>query len=343
MFIDKARIQISAGDGGNGIVSFRREKFVPKGGPDGGDGGRGGNVSFVADPGMSTLLDFHYRQHVKAGRGRHGEGSDRHGRDGEDVEVAVPVGTVIRDVEGGRVIADLTEPGQRVVAARGGRGGRGNARFATPTQRAPRRAEPGQPGEVRWVELELRLIADIGLVGVPNVGKSTFLSRVSAARPKIADYPFTTTQPALGVVRLSDGRSFVLAEIPGLIEGAHLGAGLGHDFLRHISRTRVIVHLLDLATERDPLSDYDAVNEELRLFDPALVARPTLVALNKIDLPAARARVGDLTARLAERGRRAFPVSAVTGEGVEDLLRAAADELARERTAHPAGRTIQQA
>lgn len=339
MFIDKARIHIKAGDGGNGVVSFRREKFVPKGGPDGGDGGRGGDVIFVADPGLSTLLDFQYRQHVKAGRGRHGEGSDRHGRDGEDVVVTVPIGTVLRDAETKQVIADLTEGGRPVVVARGGKGGRGNAHFATPTHRAPRHAEPGQPGEERWVVLELRLIADVGLVGVPNVGKSTLLSRVSAAKPKIADYPFTTTQPALGVVRVPDGRSFVLAEIPGLIEGAHLGAGLGHDFLRHISRTRVIIHVLDLASERDPLADFDAINEELRLYDAILLERPMLVALNKIDVPEARARATEVAARLEARGVRAWPISAVTGEGLPDLLRAVADLLDRERTASPAGRT----
>ncbi len=339
MFIDRARVHVRAGDGGNGAVSFRREKFVPKGGPDGGDGGRGGDVIFVADAGMSTLLDFHYRQHIRAGRGRHGEGGERHGRDGEDVVVAVPAGTVIRDAQTKEVIADLAVAGQRAVVARGGRGGRGNARFATPTQRAPRHAEPGQPGEERVVELELRLIADVGLVGMPNVGKSTLLARVSAARPKIADYPFTTTQPALGAVRVPDGRSFVLAEIPGLIEGAHLGAGLGHDFLRHIARTRVLIHILDLAAERDPLADLDAVNEELRLYDPALLQRPALVALNKIDLPHARARVAPVTAQLSGRGLRAWPISAASGEGVDDLLRAAADLLQRERTAQAAGRT----
>ncbi len=339
MFIDKARIHLKAGDGGNGVVSFRREKFVPKGGPDGGDGGRGGDVIFVADAGLSTLLDFQYRQHIKAGRGRHGEGSDRHGRDGEDVVVTVPVGTVIRDAGTKHVIVDLTESGRRVVGARGGKGGRGNAHFATPTDRAPRRAEPGQPGEERWVELELRLIADVGLVGVPNVGKSTLLSRVSAAKPKIADYPFTTTQPALGVVRVPDGRSFVLAEIPGLIEGAHLGSGLGHDFLRHISRTRAIIHVLDLASERDPVGDFDAVNEELRLYDPALRERPMLVALNKIDVAEGRARAAEVAARLAARGLRAWPVSAVTGEGLDDLLRAAADVLDAERTASVVERT----
>ncbi len=343
MFIDKARIHVKAGDGGNGVVSFRREKFVPKGGPNGGDGGRGGDVVFVADPGLSTLLDFRYRHHLKAGRARHGEGSNRHGRDGEDVVVPVPVGTIVRDADSRDLLADMIEPGQRLIAARGGRGGRGNAHFATPTHQAPRRAEPGQPGEERWVELELRLIADVGLVGVPNVGKSTLLSRVSAAKPKIADYPFTTTQPALGVVRAADGRTFVLAEIPGLIEGAHLGAGLGHDFLRHISRVRVIIHVLDLATERDPLADFAAVNEELRLYDPALRQRPMLVALNKMDVPESRARAAPVAARLAPQGLAVFPISAVTGEGLEELLRAAADVLDQERSASAGERTFTQA
>jgi GTP-binding protein len=338
VFIDRARIHVKAGDGGNGVVAFRREKFVPKGGPDGGDGGRGGDVIFVADPGLVTLLDFRYRQHIRAGRGRHGEGSNRHGRDGEDVVVPVPVGTVLRDGATGELIADLIESGQRVAAARGGRGGRGNAHFATPTHRVPREAERGSAGEERWIEVELRLIADVGLVGVPNAGKSTLLSRVSAARPKIAEYPFTTTQPVLGVVRVPDGRSVVMADIPGLIEGAHAGAGLGHDFLRHISRTRVLIHVVDLSPERDPLADLAAVNEELRRYDPVLLQRPILVALNKIDLPEARRRVPEVGARVAALGLESWPISGATGEGLPELLRAAADALDQERTASAAGR-----
>ncbi len=339
MFIDRARIHVKAGDGGNGVVAFRREKFVPKGGPNGGDGGRGGDVVFIADPGLVTLLDFRYRQHIKAGRGRHGEGSNRHGRDGEDVVVPVPVGTILRDDGTDELIADLTEQGQRVVAARGGRGGRGNAHFATPTHRVPREAEQGSAGEERWIEVELRLIADVGLVGLPNAGKSTLLSRVSAARPKIADYPFTTTAPILGVVRIEDGRSFVMADIPGLIEGAHAGAGLGHDFLRHISRTRVLIHVVDLSVEQDPLADFAAVNEELRRYNPALLDRPMLVALNKIDLPEARRRVPEARARVAALGLQPWPISGATGEGLTELLRAAADALDRERTASAPGRT----
>ena len=335
MFIDRARIFVKAGDGGNGAVAFRREKFVPKGGPSGGDGGRGGDVVVVADPGAHTLLDVQYRPHVRAQRGGHGEGGERHGRDGADAVVRVPLGTVVRDAATGQVLADLIAPGQRVVVARGGRGGRGNARFATPTERAPRHAERGAPGEERWIDLELRLIADVGLVGVPNAGKSTLLARVSAARPKVADYPFTTTTPSLGVVRVPDGRSFVMADIPGLIEGAHLGSGLGIDFLRHIARTRVLIHLLDLAAPRDPLADFRLVNEELRLYDPALLRRPMLVALNKIDLPEARARAAPLADVLRAEGYAVYAIAGATGEGVDALLQAAADALDRAQAAGP--------
>ena len=339
MFIDRAVIYVKGGDGGNGVVSFRREKFIPKGGPDGGDGGHGGDVILVADEGLSTLLDFQHRRHFRAQRGTHGQGAKRHGKRGGPLVVPVPVGTVVRDAQTRDVLGDLVQHGQRVVVARGGRGGRGNARFATPTHRVPRKAEPGGVGEERTVELELKLIADVGLVGVPNAGKSTLLSRVSAARPKIADYPFTTTEPYLGVAALPDGRSFVLADIPGLIEGAHLGAGLGHTFLRHIARTRVLIHLVDLAAPAgDPVADFEAVNAELRLYDPALGQRPMLVALNKIDQPEARTRLADVAATVQRIGFRTFPISGATGEGVEALLYAAADLLAgvRER-AEPVG------
>ncbi len=340
MFIDRAIIQVKAGDGGQGCVSFRREKFVPKGGPDGGDGGDGGDVILVADENLSTLLDFQYRHHYRAQRGSHGEGSHRHGKRGGSLIVPVPVGTVVKDADAEAVLADLVHHGQRAVVARGGRGGRGNARFATSTHRAPRQAEPGGPGEERRVELELRLIADAGLVGFPNAGKSTLLSRVSAARPKIADYPFTTTEPYLGVVGLADGRSFVLADIPGLIEGAHQGAGLGHTFLRHISRTRVLVHLIDLAAGRDPVSDFQAVNGELWLYDESLKDRPMLVALNKIDEPEARAKVPEASEAIGAPGFRVFPISAATGEGVDALMKAIADELSarlRQESPLPAG------
>jgi GTP-binding protein len=327
MFIDKVVINVKGGEGGRGCVSFRREKFVPKGGPDGGDGGHGGDVTLVADASLSTLLDFRYRRQYRAQRGSHGEGSTRHGRRGGSLVIPVPVGTMVRDAESGQLLGDLLHHGQQVVVARGGKGGRGNARFATPTRRAPRQAEPGMPGEEHRLELELRLIADAGLVGFPNAGKSTLLSRVSAARPKIADYPFTTTEPYLGVVGLPDGRSFVLADIPGLIEGAHQGAGLGHTFLRHIARTRVLVHLIDLGSGRDPVADFQAVNNELWLYDPSLKERPMVVALNKIDRPEARSRVPAVSATIGGLGYRVIAISAATGEGVDELVKAVADLL----------------
>ncbi len=328
MFIDRAVIYVKAGDGGNGVVSFRREKFIPKGGPNGGDGGHGGDVILVADEGLSTLLDFQHRRHFRAQRGAHGEGSNRHGRRGGSLIVPVPVGTVVRDAATHDVLGDLVQHGQRVVAARAGRGGRGNARFATATRRVPRQAEPGGKGDERTVELELRLIADVGLVGFPNAGKSTLLTSVSAARPKIADYPFTTTEPYLGVVGLPDGRSFVLADIPGLIEGAHQGAGLGHTFLRHISRTRVLIHLVDLASvDRDPMADFHTVNRELARYDPSLQQRPMLVALNKIDVPDARERVWQARPAIEALGYRVFLISGATREGVDALIAAAADLL----------------
>lgn len=329
MFIDRAVIEVKAGGGGNGCVSFRREKSIPKGGPDGGDGGDGGAVALVADENLSTLLDFQYRRHYRAQRGAHGEGATRHGRRGGSLVVPVPVGTLVKDADTQDVLADLIQHGQRVVVARGGRGGRGNARFATATRRAPRQAEPGTLGQERRVELELKLIADAGLVGFPNAGKSTLLSRVSAARPKIADYPFTTTEPYLGVVAAPDGRSFVLADIPGLIEGAHQGAGLGHTFLRHIARTRVLIHLIDLsATDRDPLRDFETVNNELWQYDQRLRERPMLVALNKIDVPEARASAPAVSAAIQAGGYRVFAISGVTGEGVDALMLAAADAIA---------------
>jgi GTP-binding protein len=319
-FVDEAKIFVKAGDGGAGCVSFRREKFVPKGGPDGGDGGRGGNVVLRADEGLATLLDFRYRRVFRARRGGHGQGSNRAGRSAPDLVIPVPVGTVVRDAATGAVLADLTRHGQEVVVARGGRGGRGNARFATATRRAPRVAEPGEKGEERTLLLELRLLADVGLVGKPNAGKSTLLARLSAARPKIADYPFTTLYPNLGVVDAGSGRSFVLADLPGLIEGAHRGAGLGHQFLRHVSRTRVLVYVLDAATSPDPLEDLDTLREELRAFDPGLLERPSVVALNKVDLPAGRERAQALKPVLEAQGLEAYPISAVTGEGTRRLV-----------------------
>lgn len=323
MFIDQAKVYVKAGDGGNGCLSFRREKFIPKGGPDGGDGGDGGSVIFVTDPGLLTLVDFRYRRHLRARRGAHGEGAKRSGRRGADLVVSVPVGTIVRDATTGEVIADLAEEGQRATIAIGGGGGRGNARFATATHRTPRRADPGQPGGELQIEMELRLLADVGLVGLPNAGKSTLLRRISAARPKVGDYPFTTTEPTLGVVEIEGGRSFVVADLPGLIEGAHLGAGLGHAFLRHTARTRVLIHLVDASSPEDPVEGFSAIRRELGLYDPRLLERPVIVALNKMDLPEARARSADLLARFSAWGMLALPTSGATGEGLEELIRAA--------------------
>jgi GTP-binding protein len=320
MFYDKAKIYVKGGDGGNGCVAFRREKYVPDGGPWGGDGGRGGNVVFRADEGLRTLVDFRYQSHYKAERGQHGMGKNMHGRAGDDLLLRVPVGTQVRDEETGRKVADLIENGQEAVVARGGRGGRGNMRFASMNNRAPKMAEKGEPAEEHWLLLELKLLADVGLVGFPNAGKSTIISRVSAARPKIADYPFTTLVPNLGVVAAGED-SFVMADIPGLIEGAHTGAGLGHEFLRHTERTRVLVHVLDMAgTEgRDPLEDFAVINKELEMYDHRLAARPMVVAANKMDLAESGASLERLRRELAGRCE-IYPVSAVTGEGLDNLV-----------------------
>ncbi|MDD2553539.1 MAG: GTPase ObgE [Desulfotomaculaceae bacterium] len=321
MFFDKAKIYIKAGDGGNGCVAMRREKYVPEGGPWGGDGGRGGDVIFRADEGLRTLVDFRYKRHYKGERGRHGEGKNRHGASGGDLIIRVPAGTLIRDDDTGELIADLVKDGQEVVVARGGRGGRGNARFATPDRKAPKMAEKGEPGQERWLNMELKLLADVGLVGFPNAGKSTLISRVSAAKPKIADYPFTTITPNLGVVRVADQRSFVMADIPGLIEGAHAGSGLGHEFLRHLERTRLFIHVLDAAGSegRDPVDDFQVINRELSLYNPALGEMPQVIAANKMDLASA----ADNLPRLQEAcgsDYEIFPVSAVTGAGLDQLI-----------------------
>ena len=330
VFVDEARVYLEAGRGGDGAVAFRREKFVPRGGPAGGDGGRGGDVVFVVDSGLSTLMDFRHQRHFRAESGRSGEGSDRYGRQGADLVVRVPPGTRVLD-EDGHLLADLVKPEERRVLARGGRGGRGNSHFASASHRAPRVAERGEPGESRWVVLELTLLADVGLLGFPNAGKSTLISRMSAARPKIADYPFTTLVPNLGVVERY-GDPFVMADVPGLIEGAADGAGLGHDFLRQLSRTRVLVHLLDLSpdTTRDPVADYHAIRRELALYSDALSDRPELVVANKVDLPAARARMADVENRL---GQPVISLSALTGEGLDALGWRLAEHLA---TAPPA-------
>lgn len=320
MFVDQARIFVKGGDGGNGTVAFRREKYVPQGGPSGGDGGRGANVVFQADEGLRTLMDFRYRRHYKGERGEHGKGKNMHGASASDLVIKVPVGTVIKDAETGAVLADMVENGQTFVGAKGGRGGRGNARFATSTHRAPAFAEKGEPGEERWLILELKLLADVGLVGFPNAGKSTFISRVSAARPKIADYPFTTLVPNLGVVEVAPGESFVMADIPGLISGAHRGAGLGHEFLRHIERTRVLVFILDCSgfEGRDPIADYETLLEELRLYRSDLLERPRIIAANKVDVPGAMENVSSLRERVKDIP--VFPISALTGEGVDQLV-----------------------
>ncbi|MDI6869909.1 MAG: GTPase ObgE [Bacillota bacterium] len=327
MFIDRATIWVKGGDGGNGAAHFRREKYIPAGGPDGGDGGRGGNVEAEVDSGLGTLLDFRYRSRYRAPDGGNGAGKGQSGRDGEDLVLRVPPGTLIRDARTGEVLADLVHPGQRAILAFGGRGGRGNAHFATPTRRAPKFAEQGEPGEERELELELKLLADVGLVGLPNAGKSTLIARLSAARPKIADYPFTTLVPNLGVVRVGEGQSFVVADLPGLIAGASAGAGLGLEFLRHVERTRVLVHVLDLATVepgRDPVSDWQVINRELAAYRPELLERPQLVAANKVDVTGARERLAAARPFFAERGLRVFPISAATGEGLEDLVGALA-------------------
>ncbi len=330
MFVDEVEIHVRAGDGGRGCVSFRREKFVPRGGPNGGDGGRGGSVSLEADEGLGTLLDFRYRRHYTAPRGGHGEGSDRHGANGGDLVLRVPVGTTVRERDTGLLLGDLTADGERLDIARGGRGGRGNARFATSTHRAPRHAEPGEAGEERGLRLELRLLADVGVVGFPNAGKSTLVARLSAARPKIADYPFTTLVPTLGLVRLDVERSFVIADVPGLIPGASEGKGLGLRFLRHLERTRLLVHLLDLdpATGRDPVEDWRTIQAELQAYSPELAARPQLLAANKIDLEGAAPQLKRVVAMGRRRRLPVFPLAARTGHGLAELRAAIGAALA---------------
>jgi GTP-binding protein len=327
MFFDEAKIYVKGGDGGNGVVAFRREKYAPFGGPAGGDGGKGGDVYLVVDPHLNTLVTFRHKVHLKAERGQHGRGKNQTGRSGADVQVPVPPGTIVRDADSGVFLGDLTQPGQRLSVARGGRGGRGNAAFASSVNQAPRMAEQGEPGQERWLALELKLIADVGIVGLPNAGKSTLLSVVSAARPKIADYPFTTLVPNLGVVDLGPSTSFVLADLPGLIEGAHQGVGLGHQFLRHAERTRLLVHLLDGASQ-NPLADYETINAELDLYSERLATRRQIVVLNKMDLPEAQAVWPLVQGGLAERGvEESMAISAVTHQGVEALMRRLAELL----------------
>ena len=321
MNTDTAKIYAKGGRGGNGCISFRREKFVPRGGPNGGDGGRGGSVVLEVAEGISTLIDFRYNPHQVAGNGQHGMGKLMHGADAEDRILKIPAGTIVRMAETNEVITDLQTVGQRAVIARGGIGGKGNARFKSSTFQTPRVAEKGEPGEERHLTLEVKLIADVGLVGYPNGGKSTLLARTSAAKPKIADYPFTTLTPNLGVVRIDAERNFVLADIPGLIEGAHEGAGLGHDFLRHIERTKMLLHVIDIASVdgRDPITDYEQINTELERYNPRLTRLPQLIVLNKIDLPHGQSNLQRVKEYFGKR--RVYPISAVTGKGVDQLIR----------------------
>lgn len=328
VFVDHVKVKVRAGDGGNGMVAFRREAFVPNGGPAGGDGGRGGDILFEVDEGLSTLMSFRYQKHFKAPRGENGRSKGQHGKGAEPLVIQVPPGTIVRHGESKELIADMTQPGQQERIAKGGRGGRGNIRFATPKNPAPYVAENGEPGEELWVELELKLLADVGLVGYPSVGKSTLLSSVTAARPKIGAYHFTTIDPNLGVVGVEDGRSFVMADLPGLIEGAHQGHGLGHQFLRHVERTRVLVHVVDISGSegRDPYADWEQINEEMRQYKESLAQRPQIVAANKMDLPDAQSNL-EVFKKLVGPEIAVYPISSATRKGLRELLFAVADLL----------------
>jgi len=328
MFIDEANITVKAGGGGHGCIAFRREKFVPKGGPSGGNGGHGGSIYLVADTHENTLLKFRFNHTFRAERGRHGEGSNRHGRSGEDLEIRVPVGTVIYDVETGEILHDFTQANESLLIAKGGRGGHGNAHFASSINRVPYKAQDGAPGEEKTLRLELKLLADVGLVGYPNVGKSTLISRISAARPKIAEYPFTTMEPHLGVVSLDTDRSFVVADIPGLIEGAHLGAGLGVQFLKHIERTRLLLHLIDMSemSDRDPIDEFHTINSELAEHNADLPRKPKIIVAAKMDAAIAT-RVQKLSRWCAKNNLEFVKISSITGEGLEDLKRAVFSKL----------------
>ena len=338
-FVDEVRIRVEAGDGGNGCVSFRREKYIPRGGPNGGNGGDGGDVVFTVDPGLSTLVDLSYPQHLRAGRGEHGRGKDQHGAGGAELVLRVPPGTLVYEAKTNELLADLRTRGERAVVARGGHGGRGNMNFATSTNRAPRRAEPGIPGEKRELRLELRVLADAGLLGFPNVGKSTLVRAVSAARPRVADYPFTTLVPHLGVVRIDEDSSFVLADVPGLIEGAHAGHGLGTRFLRHLARTAVLVHLIDVSalSGRDPIADFDAINRELALASEDLARTHQIVVAGKLDLVETRDRLPRVREAFAARGIELHAISGATGEGTRDLMRAGGDAVRAERAGDRTG------
>ena len=326
-FVDEVRIQVEAGNGGDGCASFRREKYIPRGGPSGGDGGNGGSVVLRVDSGLATLIDLSYPQQLRGGRGENGRGKDQYGKGGDDLVLRVPPGTVVYDEEAGTQVADLRAPGAEAIVAQGGHGGRGNIHFATSTQQAPHYAEPGEPGEHKRLRLELRVLADVGLLGFPNVGKSTLIRSVTAARPRVADYPFTTLVPHLGVVRIDEAMSFVIADVPGLLPGAHTGHGLGIRFLRHLSRTAVLIHLLDPSgsiTGRDPLDDFDVINRELALASPELAAKPQLVVAGKLDLTEAREQLPALRERFAARGITLHALSGVSGEGTRELMQAVA-------------------
>ena len=322
-FIDEAKIYIKSGAGGRGCVSFRREKYVPRGGPNGGDGGNGGDVVMITNENMSSLLDHRYRQHYRAKRGEHGKGKDMHGKNADTLYIPVPVGTIVRDFDTGEVLGDLTEANETLLVAKGGRGGKGNARFATSTNQAPKTAEPGGESEERTLLLELKLLADVGIIGFPNAGKSTLISRISAARPKVADYPFTTLVPNLGVVSYGDGKTFIVADIPGIIEGAHEGAGLGIQFLKHIERTKLLIHLLDLSpvTGRDPVEDYETLNRELKAYSRELSKKPQIVAPNKIDITESRLKLDEVKKYFDRKRIKIFPISSATGEGLKELIR----------------------
>ena len=330
-FVDEAKIFVQSGSGGNGCVSFRREKYVPKGGPNGGDGARGGDVVIVASPDLGGLLELKYKQHHKARRGGHGKGKNQHGKDSPDLLINVPFGTIVKDFNSGEIIKDLTKNDDSIVVARGGRGGKGNARFATSTNQAPHYAEDGKDGEERWLTLELKLLADVGLVGLPNAGKSTLISHISGARSKVASYPFTTLIPHLGVVGYEDYKTFVVADIPGLIKGAHKGTGLGLQFLKHIERTNLLIHMIDISSgssngseqtsDRNPLQDFKTLNNELTSYNPELTRKIQVVVLNKVDLPCVKEKLPDIQSRFQKKGIETFPISAMTGEGVDALIK----------------------
>src|SRR3990172_5978229 len=329
-FIDEAKIYVKAGDGGKGRVSFRREKYVPKGWPDGGNGGRGADVIFIADNRLSSLLDFQYKREYEAEKGQHGMGSMCSGRDGLDLVIKLPIGTLIKDFDTGEVLADLVADGQQFVCCKGGRGGKGNAHFATSTHQTPRFAQPGEPGEERNLKMELKLLADVGIIGFPNAGKSTLISHISAAKPKIADYPFTTLAPNLGIVKFGDFGGYVVADIPGLIEGAHEGRGLGVKFLKHVERTSMFVHMIDVSpfTGRDPKEDFEIVNRELQAFNAELAKRPHVVALNKTDIPEAEEKARELLKFFDSSGIKVFLISAATGKGLKELVNYVGSQVA---------------